>query len=109
MGTRSQRKIAIGFILTLVFAIPATRLAVAQSTTDSFVLFAEESLLLNKDTQVSSGDIGSNNTLDLQKDIVVNGNVLANTVTIDKNTVINGNVSFNKLRAKKDVQILQIE
>ncbi len=70
-----------------------------------FVLFASEELKLEKSVQVSSGDLGSNKELDIQKDVIISGNLFADKITIDKNTVINGNVSYTKLKAQKDVQI----
>ncbi len=71
-----------------------------------FVLFASEELKLEKDIQVSSGDLGSNKNLDIQKDAIINGNLFADKITIDRNTQINGNASFNKLKIQKDAQIL---
>src|SRR3989338_2514561 len=77
--------------------------------TDNFVLFAREEIKLEQDVQISSGDLGSNKNLDIEKDVIVNGNLFAKEITLDKNTVINGNASFNKLKLHKDVQILGIQ
>ncbi|MDP3947312.1 MAG: polymer-forming cytoskeletal protein, partial [bacterium] len=74
--------------------------------TDNFVLFAQEEIKLEQGVQVSSGDVGSNGDIDIQKDAIVNGNLFADKITVDKNTTINGNVSFNKLKLHKDAQIL---
>lgn len=74
--------------------------------TDDFVLFAKEEIKLEQGTQVSSGDIGSNEEIDIQKDVIINGNLFADEIELDKNTIINGNASFNKLEAKKEAQIL---
>ena len=76
------------------------------SSLDSFVLFAEKEITLEQETQISSGDLGSNNKLDIQKDTIVNGNLFAKEITIDKNTQINGNASFNKLKLHKESQVL---
>lgn len=73
---------------------------------DDFVLFAQEEVKLEQDVQISSGDIGSNKNIDIQKDSLLNGNLFANEITLDKNTQINGNISFNELKTKKDTQIL---
>ena len=73
---------------------------------DSFVLFAQEEIKLEKDTQISSGDIGSNGKIDIDKEAIINGNLFADKITLDKNVTINGNVSFNKLKTEKETQIL---
>ncbi len=73
---------------------------------DSFVLFAQEEIKIEKEVQVSSGDIGSNKKLDIQKDSIINGNLFADTITLDKGVTINGNVSFNKIKIQKEAQIL---
>ncbi len=72
----------------------------------SFALFAQEEVKLEKDVQISSGDVGSNREIDIQKDAIINGNLFADRITLDKNTRINGNISFNKLKIEKDAQIL---
>src|SRR3989338_2070063 len=77
--------------------------------TDYFVLFASEELKLEQDVQVSSGDLGSNKNLDIEKDVIISGNLFADRTTIDKNTAINGNASFNKIKLHKDAQILGIQ
>ena len=46
------------------------------SNLENFVLFAEEEITLEQGVQISSGDIGSNNKLDIQKEIVINGKPL---------------------------------
>jgi cytoskeletal protein CcmA (bactofilin family) len=74
--------------------------------TDSFALFATDTLTLEQGTQVSSGDLGSNGTIALEKDVLVNGDLFANDLSIDKNTVINGSATYNKLQIKKEAQIL---
>ncbi|MBI4119624.1 MAG: polymer-forming cytoskeletal protein, partial [Parcubacteria group bacterium] len=74
--------------------------------TDNFVLFADENIELQKDVQISSGDIGSNNKLDIDKDAIIIGNLFANRIDIDKNTTVNGNASFNQLKLHKEARIL---
>lgn len=73
---------------------------------DNFVLFAQEEIKLEQGTQVSSGDLGSNKEIDIEKDTIINGNLFADKITLDKNTIVNGNVSFNKLKIKEETQIL---
>src|SRR3989338_6856260 len=74
--------------------------------TDNFVLFAQEEIKLEQGVQVSSGDLGSNGKIDIEKDSIINGNLFAKEISIDKNTIINGNASFNKLKLHKEVKIL---
>lgn len=74
--------------------------------TDNFVLFASEELKLEQGVQVSSGDLGSNSEIDIEKDAIINGNLFADEVIIDKNTTVNGNVSFNKSKTHKETKIL---
>lgn len=78
------------------------------NSVDNFVLFGNEELKLEQGVQISSGDIGSNKDLDIQKDVIVNGNLFADKITIDKSSVINGNASFNKLQSQKETQILGV-
>ncbi len=73
---------------------------------DNFVLFAQEEVTIEKDVQISSGNIGSNDKIDIEKDVIINGNLFADKITIDKNTTVNGNASFNKLKLHKEAQIL---
>ena len=74
--------------------------------TDNFVLFAQEEIKLEQGVQISSGDLGSNKKIDIEKDAIINGNLFADRISIDKNTTINGNASFNKLQIKKESEIL---
>ncbi|MBI2122020.1 MAG: hypothetical protein HYT98_02755 [Candidatus Sungbacteria bacterium] len=71
-----------------------------------FVLFAQEEIKLEQGVQVSSGDLGSNGKIDIEKDVIVNGNLFAKEISIDKNSTINGDASFNKLKLHKEAQIL---
>ena len=73
---------------------------------DNFVLFAQEEIKLEQGVQVSSGDLGSNEKIDIEKDAIVNSNLFADEITINKNTQINGNASFNKLKLHKETKIL---
>lgn len=73
---------------------------------DNFILFAKEEIKLEQGVQVSSGDLGSNGEIDIEKDNIINGNLFADKIEIDKNTQINGNVSFNKLDIQPGVKIL---
>ena len=52
------------------------------STTDSFVLFATEQLTLEQDTQVSSGNLGSNNTPALDKNVLATSDLFAKTTDV---------------------------
>ena len=73
---------------------------------DSFVLFAQEEIKLEQGVQVSSGALGSNAEIEIEKDAVINGNLFADKIAIDKNTTINGSASFNQLKLHKEAQIL---
>lgn len=74
--------------------------------TDNFVLFASEEIKLEQGVQVSSGDLGSNGEIDVEKDNIINGNLFADGITLDKNVTVNGNASFNKLKTHKETKIL---
>lgn len=76
------------------------------SSLDQFVLFAEEEIKLEQGVQVSSGDLGANGKLGIQKEAIINGNLFADRITIDKDSQINGNASYNKLDIKKESRIL---
>lgn len=76
---------------------------------DNFVLFAQEEIQLEQGVQISSGDLGSNDEIDIQKDTIISGNLFTDEIAIDKNTTINGNVSFNKLKLHKEAKILGIQ
>lgn len=73
---------------------------------DNFVLFAQKEIKLEKGVQVSSGDLGSNREISIEKDSIINGNLFADKITLDKDVIINGDISFNKLKTKKETQIL---
>ena len=73
---------------------------------DQFILFAQEEIKLEQGIQISSGDLGSNDKIDIEKDAIINGNLFADTISIDKNSTINGNASFNKLKIHKEAKIL---
>lgn len=76
------------------------------SDANNFVIFAKDGVEIEKSVQVSSGDIGSNKELGINKDAIINGNLFADKIGIDKNSLINGNASFNKLKLEKDAKIL---
>ncbi|MDP1892427.1 MAG: hypothetical protein Q8K55_16185, partial [Gemmatimonadaceae bacterium] len=42
---------------------------------DGFVLFAQEEIQLNEGAQVSSGDIGANKEINIDKNVIINGNL----------------------------------
>lgn len=88
-----------GFVAAIVFINPPIF-----DKIDNFVLFAQEEIKLEQDVQVSSGDIGSNNKINVEK-TVINGNLFADEIELDKNVVINGSVSSNKLEIKKETQM----
>ena len=73
---------------------------------DNFALFAQEEVRTEQEVQISSGDVGSNKKIDIDKDVIVTGNLFAKEVAIDKNSTINGNASFNNLKLHKEAQIL---
>ncbi|MDO8520926.1 MAG: hypothetical protein Q7S52_02325 [bacterium] len=107
---RSPRVIAPFFLLVtggVIFSsIHSTPLF---STTDSFALFATEELTLEQEVQVSSGNLGSNNMLALDKNVIATSDLFGKTITLDKDTIINGNASYRKLKKHKDAQILGVE
>lgn len=72
---------------------------------DDFVLFAQEDIKLEQEIQVSSGDIGSNGEIDIEKGVIINGNFFADEIKINKSAQINGNISFNELETRKETQI----
>ena len=76
------------------------------SNIDNFVLFGSEGVTLEEGTQISSGDVGSNKTIHIDKDAIINGNLFADRIELGKNTTINGNASFNTIKKEKDSQIL---
>jgi hypothetical protein len=76
------------------------------SNTDQFVLFATEHLTLEEGTQVSSGDLGSNDTLKLDKDALITGNLFAKTIDLKQGTVISGNADHRKLKTATAGQVL---
>ena len=76
------------------------------SNLDQFVLPAGDEIQLEDNVQISSGDIASNNKIDIQKESIINGDLFADRVTIDKDATINGNISYNKLNIKKESQVL---
>lgn len=97
--------IAFGSIAFVAFNFSGSNSQPFFNSVDNFVLFASEEVKIEQETQVSSGDIGSNKEIDIQKDVIINGNLFADKITLDKNTTINGNISFNKLRTKKETRI----
>ena len=90
----------------LTFAVFNTGGRPLFSDISKFVIFAKDGIEIEKLVQVSSGDVGSNKELDINKDAIINGNLFADQIDIDKNSLINGNASFNKLKLEKDTKIL---
>jgi hypothetical protein len=76
------------------------------SSTDQFVLFADEEITLEENTQVSSGDLGSNGDLKLSANALASGDLFADKITLNKGASVNGNASYNKLRSATGTQIL---
>jgi hypothetical protein len=76
------------------------------SSVDQFVLFADQGITLEDNTQVSSGNIGSNSDLTLDKNVLISGDLFADKITLAKGAEINGNASYNKLRSASSTQIL---
>ncbi|OGY99597.1 MAG: hypothetical protein A2945_03045 [Candidatus Liptonbacteria bacterium RIFCSPLOWO2_01_FULL_52_25] len=101
---RIRRKVKKHHILS-TFALGAVALAAFNFTRaplfnslDRFVLFASDNIQLAHEVQVSSGDFGSNKTIDIQKDAIINGSFFADTIVIGKSTQVNGNVAANRLK-----------
>lgn len=109
---RNYKKTSLHIIASLLAAGGVAFLAVSpghQPLFDDlgeFVLFAQEEVKLEQSVQISSGDLGSNKEVNVEKDAIINGNIFADKITINKNTVINGNVSFNNLKTEKETQVL---
>ena len=99
---------AVGGILVAVSQFSGSSLSVQLlfPNSNQFVLFAGEDLKLERGTQISSGDLGSNKSIAIGKDAIINGNLFADRIDIDKNSTINGNASYNKLQLHQDAQIL---
>lgn len=74
--------------------------------TDNFVILAQEEIKIEKEIQISSGDVGSNKEIAIDKDSIVIGNLFADKISIGNNSQINGNVSYNKLEIREDATIL---
>jgi len=89
----------------VIFAVANSNSQPIFSSLDNFVLFASEEIKLKQGVQVSSGDLGSNKEIDIDKDSIINSNLFADNIDLDKNVQINGNVSYNKLEAEKDAKI----
>jgi len=85
------------FASLMMLSVYAASASPLFASIDQFVLFADQTLSLDANTTISSGDIGANKTLNIGKDSTANGNLFADTIAIDKNTSINGNATFNKL------------
>jgi len=63
-------------------------------------------MTFEQDVQISSGDLGANGKLDIQKEVTINGNLFADKIAIDKDSQVNGNASYNRLDIKKESKIL---
>ena len=74
--------------------------------TDNFVIFAEQSVSFEEGTTISSGDVGTNNTLNIGKDTAINGNLFADKIEIGKNTTID--LSHNKKYGNIEVLLLYV-
>ncbi|KKU49704.1 MAG: hypothetical protein UX72_C0047G0003 [Parcubacteria group bacterium GW2011_GWA2_47_10] len=74
------------------------------SNIDNFVLFGSEGVTLEEGTQISSGDVGSNKTIHIDKDAIINGNLFADRIELGKNTTINGNASFNTIKKEHKIK-----
>ena len=109
---RNYKKTSLHIIASLLAAGGVVFLAVSPghqplfSDLGEFVLFAQEEVKLEQGVQVSSGNLGSNQEVNIEKDTIITGDIFADIITINKNTVINGNVSFNKLKTEKETRIL---
>jgi len=74
--------------------------------TDSFVLVASEGITLERDVQVSSGDVAANEEIAIGENNIISGNLFTDEIDIEENTTINGNVSFNELDIEENSIIL---
>ena len=76
--------------------------------TDQFVLFATDKVTLDAEVQVSSGDLGSNSELILDKNVLVSGDLFADKLTLGASSTVNGNVAYNKLKKANTAMVLGV-
>lgn len=76
------------------------------SNLDKFVLVAENTIHLSDDTQVSSGDIASNNKINISSKNIINGALFSPNIHIASSTTINSNITFNRLTKDETSEIL---
>jgi cytoskeletal protein CcmA (bactofilin family) len=77
--------------------------------TTTFVLLASSDLRLESGTQVSSGNLGSNDKLKLEKDVLVSGHLFAQSLELKEHVVIDGNATYHKLKKASSASILGTE
>lgn len=94
---------AVGGLAVVTLSFGGTPLL---DTTEDFILFAQSEVKLEQGVQVSSGNIGSNNKLTINKESLITGDLFADSITLDKDTTVNGNAVFNTIQTHKDAQIL---
>lgn len=78
------------------------------SSLDQFILVAEESVHLGNNTQISSGDIATNNSLFVAENNIISGSLFADEIRIAENSSVNGNASFNTLHRADGAEILGV-
>lgn len=79
------------------------------SSTDNFIILAQEKINLASDVTVSSGDIGINKhkgMLEVGPRNILTSFLFASRIVLGPNSIVNGNAFFNKLTEAKDAQIL---
>lgn len=108
----NQHRLKLEFLTALLLTVGLAYALITSAstplfqTTEDFVLFATEDLTLEQEVQVSSGNLGSNNTISIEKEALITGDLFANKITIDKDSQVNGNATFNQLTLKKDAEVL---
>ena len=89
----------LAIICVLISCLPMVSTAQSFHNSD-VVIFGSESVELEKEVHVSSGNVfvnEENGELNLDKDVVLSGSAWGDEIEIDKDSVVNGDVFFNNL------------
>lgn len=95
--------LAIGFIgLAAMAVIPVSTVS---PDLNEFVVFAKEEIVLSQDSQVSSGNIGTNGKLVIDQNSLITADLFADELSLDAGVQVNGNISFNELNTHPNAVI----
>lgn len=72
---------------------------------EPFVLVAGNSMHLSEGTQISSGNMASNKSIQAAENAIINGNLFSDRIQLAENTSINGNVTSNRLNKAETTEI----